>query len=457
MVNAFLEKSPGGPSDAVRTSRPGLRQLFTVGAGPILRTFEDPGVFGGDPFNVSGSQLYRMSTLLGSVAYSAAPRFAAAAQASLPLNSGTAALALVVGGALYIYDGSTLKTQTTFDDGYSLLPPFSSVAILYNIFIYTVQGTNLFFFSRPGNPAIINAANFSAAQTTPTPILEVGILGEEIYFFKPDAVEIWDFTGNLTAPFAESPGRTYARGCTAQSSVVRQDNSLFWVGDDYTVYRTGTVPQRISTSMIEDRLRAVSQSPQPHLFTALGFSYEGHVYYVLLLPSINESYCYDCQTQQWFFWGTQQPDFPEPGLWLASTAAGQGNQIYLGSATDGRVFTPDAFSYKDDTTPMRVVVSGAIWIPEGVLRLGNLTLHMVRGVATASVPNPLVEMRYSDDGGRTWTPWQVGQIGGIGGYKFKASWHSLGYVRQPGREFEFAITDAVNVTLEGAAFNTARR
>jgi len=79
-------------------------------------------------------------------------------------------------------------------------------------------------------------------------------------------------------------------------------------------------------------------------------------------------------------------------------------------------------------------------------------------------------MRYSDDGGRTWSTWRRGQIGPIGAYRFKVSWHSLGLMRQPGREFEFAISQGggttyssgtidsgLNVTIEGATINPARR
>ena len=65
-------------------------------------------------------------------------------------------------------------------------------------------------------------------------------------------------------------------------------------------------------------------------------------------------------------------------------------------------------------------------------------------------------MRYSDDGGRTWSTWLTGEIGGPGQYRVKATWRQLGYMGQPGREFEFALSDAVNFTVESATYNEAR-
>ena len=324
-VNVYAEPTPGGPEEAIRTARPGLTQAYDIGAGPILRTFQQPGIFNSLPFNVSGGELYFGSTALGAVAYSTAPRFAAAQQY----------IALVCGGALYIYDGTTFRTQTTFDDGYSPLPPFSGCVVLYNIWIYPVSGSNQFFFSQVGNPGVINAGNFGAAQTSPTPIVEVATLAEELYFFKTAyGVEIWDYTGQLTAPFAEAPGRTYPRGCAAQNSVAQLDNGLFWVGDDYAVYRSGTVPNRISTSLIEDELTEEAGLGDISQITSFALNgVEGHVYYIVNLPMKNVSYAYDCQTKQWFQWGSQQPPFAEPGVWLPRTCAGQGNEIYLGSST----------------------------------------------------------------------------------------------------------------------------
>lgn len=448
MVNAFLEKTPGGPTAAVRTSRPGLTLSFTIGTGPILRTFQKLGLFGNAVFNVSGSGLYEGETLLASVAYSLSPRFAAAQQY----------LTLTSGGALYVYDGTSVTPQLTFSDGYSPLPPFSAHTVLYNIWIYVVSGSNQFYFSNVGAPGTISAGNFSQAQVTPTPIVEVAVLAEELYFFKTDAVEIWDFTGSLTAPFAESQGRTYARGCAAQGSVVLLDNGLFWVGDDYRVYRTGTVPQPVSTSLIEDRTRAEANTGDIAQITAYAFNLEGHAYYILNLPTVDESYAYDCQSQQWFRWGTQQPLQEDPGVWLPQTSAGGlGTGLYAGSSVDGRVFLIDEATHLDDTIPMQVVVGGARWIEEGVERANNMAAQMVRGVATVAIPNPQIWMRWSDDGGRTWTAWMPGSIGPVGGYRYKVSWHSLGRITQPGREFEFRIMDAVNVTLESATINAPRR
>lgn len=445
LVNSYVESTKEGPTSAARIPRPGLVDAFTVGAGPILRQFQQPGLFNGDLFTISGGQLYRNQTLIGSVAYGTSPRMAAANNQ----------LAITSGGALYVYNGAALTLIRYFDDGVSPLPSFSTVTVLYDIFIFPVAGSDEFFFSSVGNATVINAANFGAAQTSPDPIIEAVVLAEEILFFGTTSVEFWDYNGTLTAPFALSQGRTYIHGTAAQGSVVKCDNAMFWIGEDLTVYRTSNVPEDISTPYITDRLRAAASGISQA--TAFQIGIEGHVFYVFNLPSIQESYAYDCQTKEWAQWGTQNPDQAEPAMFCAGVSAGQGSTaIYAGSATSNQVWTVDASSNFDGAINKRVVVSGMIWIEGGVQRCNNIALACVRGVGNSGAPNPVVQMRFSDDGGRTFTSWLTATLGMMGQYAYKAIWRNLGLITQPGRLIEFAVADPVNFTVEGATWNEAR-
>ncbi len=449
LVNAYLEPSKAGPTQYVRLPRPGLTEAYSLGVGPILRQFQQPGFLNGDLFTISGPELYRNGSFIGNVAYGAQPRMAAVGH-----TPGNSFLAIVTGGGLYIYDGLTLRQVTTFDDGSSPLPAFSGVAVLYDIFIYPVVGNDQFFFSKVDDPGSINAANFGFAQTSPDAIVEVAVLAEELLFFGSTSVEYWDYTGQLTAPFALSQGRTYIRGCAAQGSVVKLDNAMFWVADDFVVYRSSAVPIRVSTPYIEDRLKQAG--PGIPTMTAFTLSMEGHVFYVINLPTINESYAYDCQTQEWAQWGTQQPNQVEPGLFAASTCVGQGEQIYLGSYENGDVWQPAPHYNTDAGIDKRVVVAGAILMSGGIQRCNNVSLSCVRGVGDAMAPNPFVQMRFSDDGGRTWTSWLDSDIGPVGQYYYKPTWRYLGFMQQPGRYFEFAVSDPVNFSVEGCSYNESR-
>ncbi len=433
-----------------RIPRPGLTDLYELHQededppGPVLRMFQNPGLFRGDLFTIAAGELYRNDEFVSTLAYSLQPRMVAS----------LTQLAIVSGGALYVYENDTLTLVEDFADVDDRLPPFSSVAVLFNIFVYSVVGSNQFYFSETGDATQINAASFANAETSPDPIVEIATLAEELYFFGSTSVEIWNYTGVLALPFKLSEGRTYIRGCAAQGSVVKLDNALFWIGDDLTVYRSGPVPVRVSTSYIEDRLREGATSPER--ITAFCLGIEGHWFYVVNLPAIDQSYAYDCQTQEWAQWGTQDPFAAEPGLLAASCSVGQGETIYAGSATDSRIWLWDASNNTDDGTAKRVIISGAIWTTAGRLRLNSVGLQCVRGVGNADAPDPVVEMRMSKDGGRTWGSWLAASLGMVGQYTVKAVWRGLGMVSQPGVLFEWSVSDPVMFVTEGAAYNEER-
>lgn len=452
-VNCFAEPTKAGPKQAARISRPGLTLWNAVGTGPILRIFQNPGMFGGDPFFVSAGTLYRATTSLGTVPFSSQPRMAATIEQ----------LALVVGGALYVYDGVTLTLVEFFNDGATQLPPFSGVAVLTNIFVFPVSGTTQYYWSAPGDATNISPLNFTSATTTPDPIVEVCTLSDELYFLKQaNGTEIWDYnpitdptSGQITQPFQLSQGRTWIRGTPAQGSVVSKiDNAIIWIGDDLEVYRSGAVPIKISNPFIDDRLRKAKDSIDQT--TAFSIGIEGHWFYVFNLPVLGESYVYDCATQEWAPWGSQEIDDSEPGLYIGGCSDGKGANIYVGDFSSGNVYLVDVANNTDNGLTRAVIVSAAIWVTGGTRRLNNVSIACVRGVGTVTTPSPEVWMRLSSDGGRTFTSWQAAQLGAQGSYRTKAVWRNLGLVQQPGVLAQFRILDPVQVIVEGGSFNEAR-
>lgn len=451
-VNAFIEATEAGPKKAARISRPGLTLWNTIGNGPILRIYQNPGIFNGDPFIVSQSQFYRGTTLLGTIPYSQQPRMDATIEQ----------LALVVGGALYVYDGNALTLVQFFDDGVSQLPSFSGVAVLFNIFIFPVAGTTQYYWSKPGDATSINAANFTSATTTPDPIIEVCTLSDELYFLKQaHGTEIWDYnpiidptSGQITQPFQLSQGRTWIRGTPAQGSVVTKiDNAIIWVGDDLQVYRSGFVPEKISTPFIDDRLRAAATTIDQTASFAFGI--EGHWFYVMNLLQLEETYAYDCATKEWAQWGSQNTLDTLPGIFFGDCAAGQGSTIYIGDLHSNNVWLLDVANNTDAGSTRPVVTSAAIWATGGTKRLNNVSLACVRGGGTET-DNPIVWMRLSNDGGRTFTSWMQGNLGFQGQYTYKATWRNLGVIQQPGVLLEWTVLDGVPFVIEGGSFNEPR-
>ncbi len=74
---------------------------------------------------------------------------------------------------------------------------------------------------------------------------------------------------------------------------------------------------------------------------------------------------------------------------------------------------------------------------------------------TGDYADPTIEMRFSDDFGRTWTGWEGASLGVQGDYRDMPEWRALGIVDYPGGIFEFRVTDPIGVRFSQALINEA--
>lgn len=91
------------------------------------------------------------------------------------------------------------------------------------------------------------------------------------------------------------------------------------------------------------------------------------------------------------------------------------------------------------------------WIFHHCLRLD---MEMGVGLATGQGSDPQVMLRYSDDGGHTWSNEKWRSAGKLGEYKRRAVWNALGRSRQ--RIYELVISDPVKTVIIAADLNVTK-
>ena len=107
LKNRFIEANPVlNDSEFSYISRPGMKKWVEVGTGHIRKVFNEPGVFNGDLFVVSGLSLYRVDTagtasLLGQLGTQILGDVSMAASA--PVGNFPANLYIAEGGVLWLY------------------------------------------------------------------------------------------------------------------------------------------------------------------------------------------------------------------------------------------------------------------------------------------------------------------------------------------------------------------
>ena len=102
-------------------------------------------------------------------------------------------------------------------------------------------------------------------------------------------------------------------------------------------------------------------------------------------------------------------------------AAWNGQQL-IGDDTTNDIGAMQVGTWTDYGAPIERIASAFIKIEEGAPRCDSLVLHAVMGVGNPTDPgsNPVAEMRWSDDGGRTFGDWRPAPLGAQGRYRNRA-------------------------------------
>ena len=446
MVNLFPELVPeGGKEPAFLNRAPGLRLLATVGNGPIRGLW----AFGGYAYAVSGLQLYKLdsswtATLIGTVAGSG----------PVSMSDNGTQLFVACNPEGYIYNATTNVFAQITDPDY---PGAVTVGYLDGYFVFNEPDSQRVWVTSLLDGTTVDPLDFASAEGSPDGLVALIVDHREAWLFGTNSVEVWYDAGNAGFPLQRIQGAFNEIGCIAAYSIAKLDNGLFWLGGDARgqgiVYRAnGYTGQRISTHAVEFAIQSYGD-----ISDAIGYTYqqEGHAFYVLTFPTANATWVYDVSTQGWHeraAWNNGQ------FLRHRSNCQMQFNATtVVGDYEDGRLFAFDLEVYADDVATQKWLRSWRA-LPPGQNNLKRTAQHQLQldcetgvGLNTGQGSDPQVMLRWSDDGGHTWSNEHWVTMGGIGTYGTRAIWRRLGMtLKLRDRVYEVSGTDPVKVVLMGA-------
>jgi hypothetical protein len=471
MVNLFPEPIPeGGKEPAFLQRCPGLDLLQTVGVGPI-RGLQ---VVAGKLYVVSGSKFYRVETdytfaEIGIVSGTSAPVSMA--------NDGED-IFIACGATAFAYDTASGVFQQITDPDFA---GASTVTFLDGYFIFNEPATQFIWITELYNPTSIDGAEFTAAEGSPDNVVTVFADHSELWIFGENSVEVFYNSGNVDFPFQRIQGAYNELGCAAAFSVAKLDNAIFWLGADQRgkgiIYRAqGYSGIRVSTHAVEWQIQQYER-----IDDAVGYTYQqdGHSFYVLNFPTANATWVYDVSTGAWHeraSWNN--------GAYIRHRVNCQAvfnGKIVLGDYANGNLYTFNMNTYADYDRPQRWLRSWRalptgqnnlkrsahhslqIDMETGVASLGgslpSQTGSMVSygnpGLSTFSSPvavnEPQVMLRWSDDGGHTWSNEHWRSMGALGEYNKRVIWRRLGMTTKlRDRVYELSGSDPVKIAITGA-------
>jgi hypothetical protein len=447
MINLFPEIVPeAGKSPAYLQRAPGLRLLATLGTGPIRGVNS----FNGNLYVVSGEQLFQLdsnytATVLGTVSGSTGPVSMA--------NNGIQ-LFVACNGPSFVYNSSTLAFGQITDPDF---PGALTVSFLDGYFVFIEPNSQSVWVTALNDPTSIDPLDFASAEADPDNLVSSIVDHGQVWLFGTNSVEVWYDSGNADFPLQRINGAYNEIGCAATFSVAKLDNGLFWLGQDARgtgmVYRAnGYTGQRISTHAVEWQIQQYSNISDA---TAYTYQQDGHSFYVLNFPSANATWVYDVATQAWH----------ERAGWVngaftrhrADCQTFFNNEVTVGDYQNGNIYAFDLNVY-DDYDRIQKWLRSWRALPTGENNLRRTSQHSLQldcesgvGLETGQGDDPQIMLRFSDDGGHTWSREQWSSMGRIGQYYKRVFWRRLGMtLKLRDRVYEISGTDPVKVAIMGA-------
>ena len=367
------------------------------------------------------------------------------------VNPNGYAVAVTVGGDVTVQNAATvmgggIEVDTKLalvESGYPEAGA-SSIDYVDGYFVWTQADSAQFFICDLYNGTVIDPLDVATAESDPSNLRRVIVSHREIWLFKANRIEVWANTGAFPFPFERIPGAVVERGCAAAKSVEKADSSVFWLGDDRIIYRSqGYQPLRISEHWLEDKIKSGDVSDA----YAMTYAQGGHTFYVLTFPTLGFTVAYDCATTKWHYRqsGTSLTLAP----WrVRCIATGFGRS--LAGIDAGRVCDIDLDTYTEVGEPIRAAGrTPPIFSAGKRVRMSQAELECELGVGTNSGQgsDPQVMVRWTDDGGTSWSNEHQASIGRTGQRVNRAIVRRLGQFRQ--RTLEFACSEPVKKAWYG--------
>lgn len=449
MVNLYSEATPeGGKEPGYLLRCPGYSLLATIGTGPIRGMWR----FNQILYVVSGNKFYKVDsawnvTTIGFVDNGTEP-------VSMSDNGTQIFIACNPKSYIYYIFLGLIFEITDVD-----FPGASSVAFIGGYFVFNEPNTQRVWVTALLDGTQIDPLDFASAESGTDRIRTLIADHKEIWLFGDNTIEVWYNSGETAFPLSPIQGAFIETGIEAYRSLAKCDNSLFWLGSDPRgdgiIYRTnGYTPIRISTHALEWQIQSYSRMDD-----AIGYAYQmdGHTFYMLTFPTANKTWCYDVSTGLWHERASFNSTTGEFYRHRSNSQAYFNEEIVIGDYENGNIYKYDLSDYTDNGATNKWLRSWRA-LPTGQNDLNRTIHHALQldceagvGLATGQGQNPLVNLRWSDDGGHTWGNYHAQSMGAGGAFGTRVIWRRLGMsTRLRDRVYEVSGSDPVKVAIMGA-------
>ena len=453
LINWFCEIDP---NDAGSQTTPGKRQVIALYPSPgytlvnqLSNVAEVHALY-----TVSGGNI--LLAVCGNLLYSINSSFVATQVGTLLTYSGQVSIS-DNGLQAYLVDGINRYSYVIATQSFAVISILDGgftggdkVDISDNYLIYNRPNSQQFGCTNALS-TVSPALSFSSKDGSSDNLVTIQVVGRELFLLGEKTSEVWQDVGNFPFPFQRIPGANTQHGCVAKWSLARLGDTFAYLSQDtkgqgIVLISNGYQMSRISTHAVENSLLGQT------INNAIAFSYqlEGHEFYVLTFPSIDLTWVYDLATNKWHKWLSVDNTNTFHRHPANCYALFQGQNL-IGDYQSGSIYSLSNTVYTNNGSTIRRVRRCPHLVADFQRQFfEQLQIQFQPGVglSTGQGFNPQAMLRWSNDGGSTYSNEHWKSIGLQGKYKNRIIWRRLGWARD--RIFEVVVTDPIKAVIISA-------
>lgn len=329
----------------------------------------------------------------------------------------------------------------------------ATVEYLDGYFSFIDPNSHTWYISAIEDALTLDALDFATANASPDKLVGQVTTGRVLVLFGEVSAEVWQDSGGADFPFERNSGAFLEVGLLGAFTAKEIDNTVFWLGRDDRgagmVYRLeGFRPNRVSTMAVEQAIqKAINDGEDMADAVAYTYQQHGHSFYCLQVPGLTTTWCYDVASGMWHERAELvDGDYAQHRGRFHAYCYGK----HLISGDDGLIYEYDVDA---NTNAGDVLVRDRVSPHFATPSLDRLTFPRFELDCTVGHGKPDgsqadVMLRYSNDGGFSWSSWRTATLGAIGEKTARARFLRCGSARD--RVWQVRCTDDVQFAIINA-------
>lgn len=321
----------------------------------------------------------------------------------------------------------------------------SHIAYLLGYFLVNKGSSDAFYRSLVENPTAYAALDFANAEALPDKLVAIATSqSQNLYLGGETSTQVYYDSKNPDFNFEPYANGAMSVGVKAPHSMVTSAQGVLWLGttaegEVRVIKAQGFQPIVISNEDIDYQISEMADPTDAYAW----IEQDGdRTLYVLTFPGADRTFCYDLMLPKDLGWFEKKST--GIGRWRASGYGSIGNKRVIGDYSSGIVYTLERDTYDENGAILkRLRRTQIIHQDKKEVTINELVLDVEvgRGLSNGQGSDPKVVMRYSHDGGSTWSAQLWEDLGRIGKRRTEVYWSKLGAARS--WMFEIWITDPV--------------